>query len=311
MSSDERINGKTHTYLMKASHIAGSWPLKYIVLPALFFGIPSLVLASLSDGVAAQAFVDIGVDIDFLRKHSSMAYLLSIATLGAYAIVPRVAAANLDSRPAITLRKAVTPIECFERIVQFKANRFGSECKDVLIKTPSMDDGAVFSRITKPDQQIIYIVEVIHAFLQTFDQNAEFKVRLIEVGPKDQFIGWYTHAPGSSFPSTQVPDLNSRESLAMNSLRAGELKVVEDISKELKKASRTYVKTSHESGSALCYPVKHAELGSVPFVLAVWTSKAGFFKNKEKSIYNWMLYKFAQRIALEYTLLRLKERRVA
>ncbi|MDF1822362.1 MAG: hypothetical protein P1U64_12345 [Alcanivoracaceae bacterium] len=304
MSTEKKLNGKAIHFFVGLYGFCQKWWLKYGLLPLLFLGGPLFVIGILEGDGPLSSF---GVDLEEFKRFHLWIYLSCAVLVFAYSSLPALIKEAIDGAPNMTLRRAMLLIECFEKIVETKFLRFNGELEDIK-KTSGAHGADIFNRITKPDQQIAFIVQIIYTFIAELDSSIGFKVRLIEVCPDSGAAqDYFYYVPQDSHPSHEVERLNERETLYMAAIKKNEMVVVEDIGKELRKTSRNFVKFNSESGSALCFPMVCKGRKYPVFVLSITADKSGFFKNKEKKLYNWILYKFAQRVCLEYTLLCLKE----
>jgi len=94
--------------------------------------------------------------------------------------------------------------------------------------------------------------------------------------------------------------------------RTKEILIIEDIRKEIAKApaKRRFSPVGLEredSGSLICYPVRHAGTNSIPFVFSIHCDQANYFKEDFADVWEHSLERFACRLSLEYSLQLVKE----
>lgn len=239
--------------------------------------------------------------------------MLVIAISGVYfftKIVPRIADSLEKPEQNVTLEGALALIECLDRVVDVKSARFN----DYLSALPvNADCNTTFSTITKPDQQILLITSSLQAFLSQLFKKNEVSVVLAEIDKKKP-LRWYAYSFDSSsiFPNQEsIDDIQDKSSTLMHCLRDKKIIVIPDTKKEGNKRGqhRRYLWRDGESSSSsfLCYPVYHQPTSTVPFVICIRVDKPGVFDPKKKELYNWILSMYSKRIALEYSLLKIKE----
>lgn len=198
--------------------------------------------------------------------------------------------------------------EGFNALVDAKTKRFDSEYKKYEA-AGSISSEEIFAQITKPDQQIILLTELIHLFFVTTNPKIKFKVRVVDI-EKNKVKDWFYYAPKNCQPRTPISILKKPDSSISACLKKKSMLIIEDIVKESSKPKgRRYVMShgdDEETGSLLCFPVFHEPTRCYPYVITVSTNIA-FFRNTRKDFYNWLFNQFARRIQLEHTLLLLKE----
>lgn len=105
--------------------------------------------------------------------------------------------------------------------------------------------------------------------------------------------------------------LQSPESTICHCIKSRHIVIVEDVKAEIQKgAGRRYVPGPDVSsdGSQLCYPMMHHYTDSIPYVIAIAVDRRGYFRPKQRPLYEWIIEHFAVRLGLEQSLLIIKER---
>lgn len=305
MDTLARLNGRIFSALVRVFSFCQKWWLKYVLLPLVFLAIPLLLIGALK-GEGPLPSVPFLVKLE--PGDQRTIFIFCALIIYAYKVIPEAVRGAITNGPNLTLERALLLIESLEKIVETKYLRFNGELAELERRRTRATGAEIFNRITRPEQQIAFVLQVLHAFIQELDQSVVFKVRLIRVcEDSGRALDWFYYVPPDDHPYAPAARLNEQETLFSACARRNGLVVVEDIAKELREPSRNFLKFESGMGSALCYPMRRSGQKHPGFVLAISANKPGFFQNKQKRLYNWVLSKFAQRIRLEYTLLRLKE----
>lgn len=283
------------------------WWVRYLIIPLVLTG-PAFFLVSYytRQGVKNMFDAYLGADfVSFINKYSIIIFIISILLTYIWSVIHAILDNLTSPKDNLTIVHAVTLLESFERIVAEKAHRFTAELNDFRKKN-SITTEQVFNTITKPDQQIIFIIYTLFAFLKCIDKNADFRVRLVEI-KDNRPAGWFAFAPEHPYPQTDIEDLQHPDSTISACLKTRRMEIVESISAEVKKNNRKCVVTDDRNGSILCYPIYQAATKSWPYVISLYVDKEGFFKKSHKDFYRLILDQFALRIQLEHSLLQMKE----
>lgn len=302
---------KLQTVAGKVKNVTDKLWVQLVVIPLIFFLGPSLTATYYSvDSFKSEANGLLPSALsDFLNHHvlsiTTLALLLSFLVSNINSILDKL----VSSDGSLTTEGLLALKESLEKIVQYKAQRFESECARIN-PNGQLTEASVFQAITRPDQQIIFIAHALNGFLEAITKDIDFKVRLIKI-ENHLPVGWYTYAPDNEPPKTEITVLQNQDSSVSICLRKKSLFVVEDIeAAAVKQGGREYVMShqdpSDEIGSLVCYPVYHKQTRCYPFILAVSANKP-FFMNHKKELYKWIFDQFALRLQLEYSLLVLKE----
>ena len=112
--------------------------------------------------------------------------------------------------------------------------------------------------------------------------------------------------------STPLTTLQRKDSTISITASRQEMIILPDLQAELKKEmhERRFAEGNTEdsnNGSMICFPVKDTRTGAVPLVIAVKSNATNSFTTTRKKRYEYVLRRFAQRIAMEYQLRTLKE----
>lgn len=281
--------------------------------PAIFFLGPTFVVTYYSTDLYRNAATEYlpASFVAFLDAHvfviTVVSLLASFIVSNAYPFLERVT----TNRSSVTLEGLLALKEAFEKIVEFKARRFETECAQVANTPQPPSPEAIFKNITKPDQQIIYVAYALHSFLEAITDNIEFKVRIIRV-ENDVPSAWYTYAPDNNPPKTNIAVVQDPDSAVSHCLRKKSLFVVQNIKDAANNPDgREYVMShsdpTEEIGSLICYPVYHKASKCYPFVITISADKP-YFQKSRRTFYKWVFDQFALRIQLEHSLMLLKER---
>lgn len=286
---------------------------RFGLAPTIFFLGPTFVVTYYSTDLYRHASIEYlpASVVAFLNEHvfgiTAVALVASFVVSNVYPFLERVA----TNRSSVTLEGLLALKEAFEKIVEFKARRFETECAELANTAQPPSPETIFQNITKPDQQIIYVAYALHSFLEAITDNIEFKVRIIRV-ENDVPSAWYTFAPDNNPPKTNITVVQDQDSAVSHCLRKKGLFVVPDIKVAAHNPDgREYVMShsdpTEEVGSLICYPIYHKASKCYPFVITI-SANTPYFQKSRRAFYKWVLDQFALRIQLEHSLMLLKER---
>lgn len=282
------------------------WWIKFGLWPLLVAGPPGLLAYWMQNGTASVLPVP-----SFVQPFLGNPYAgffgpawIWLFTL-AYAFIE-----TKSKEGAIDVGHLLSLFKTLEKIVEAKAKRFGEYAKRMQAGLVE-PDSAVFSAITQPEQQIAKISEGLHAFFEAIDKRgASFRVGIVVI--RDNVpVEWLYFSPESQPPRTPMSTLQSPESTICRCVESRHIVIVEDVKAEIRKSSgRRYVPGSDVSseGSQLCYPVVHHYTDSIPYVIAIAVDRRGYFRQKQRPLYEWIIEHFAVRLGLEQSLSIIKER---
>jgi hypothetical protein len=174
-----------------------------------------------------------------------------------------------------------------------------------------LDGGTVFLKITQPVDQMKSIMQGLLIFFKGIQtgKDSGLRVSLIELtnGHPKEFVCFYPEDRG---PRSAIKDLDSPKSAVMQAVKNRHLVVIEDIRKGAKAGNFriTDATRKDEPGSMMCYPVDDRISQKPVLVISVCSDVPGYFSRKSAKMYDWVLAKFANRLLLEYNLLRLRRR---
>ncbi|MFC1589725.1 hypothetical protein ACFL3P_05605 [Pseudomonadota bacterium] len=202
-------------------------------------------------------------------------------------------------------------LEMLDQPVSAKALRFGNIAKYQEEHAGTYTCESIFNEITKPDDQIKLICDAIYEFFNRIISDTNFRVRLVKIDDNNQPIDIEHWVPHRNQPSTRIETLQAANSAISKCLELRQAVLVSDIHKELKKPEVERCFVAQESGaevigSLFCYPILHNHCHSIPYVVCISTNKV-CLKNEYYELYSLYMEKFALRIALEYSLLRIRE----
>ena len=195
----------------------------------------------------------------------------------------------------LLLKDVLSILQAINVVVADKNRRFGGIVKAYSGRT-SLDPSETFIGITRPDQQLILLINSIRSVFQLFldDKNTSFRVGLIRVinGKPHE---WAAYAPDASPPRTEAVDLAVPSSTVSCAISAKSIVVVQDIQKELKKKTkhtRKFVKGNtqdKDQGSQLCYPIFYGKAGNIEYVLTISGDKKDCLLESHAELYTWIL----------------------
>ncbi|MGB1868328.1 MAG: hypothetical protein ACPHLL_03500 [Porticoccaceae bacterium] len=301
-----KINGRwTQRFLSFVDYIDRPW---VVILMGILNIFPFvLFLYFTREPVAAIVNQSLSVTfVHWLATYSLWLFLGTILFLSLYNFLPKIANAIAKKSGILKLEDALILKEAFEDIVGIKSDRIGGECEAFLNKGDSSDPDQVFKSIAQPDQQIYFTVNTIWKFLEKISGNLGFDVRLAEIGPLGELVGWYTH--GGEPPKHDISELDCADSALRYCVSKKSVVVIPDIQKEAEKTvdQHYHMFEEHEKGSLLCYPIYHKPTKSYPYVLFIKTNKAGYFTAGREEYYKWLYDQFGLRLGLEHSLRLLK-----
>ncbi len=202
-------------------------------------------------------------------------------------------------------------LEMLDQPVSAKAQRFGNIAKSIEDKAGAYTCQSAFNEITRPDDQRKLICDAIYEFFNRIISDTNFRVRLVEIDNNNQPIDIEHWVPHRNQPVTRIETLQEANSTISKCLELRQGVLIADIHKELKKpeAERSFV--AQESGaevigSLFCYPILHNHCDTIPYVVCISTNKA-CLKSDYYELYSLYMEKFALRITLEYSLLKIRE----
>ncbi len=292
------------------------WWVKNLIRP-IFFILPPMIAtaAATRDGLQAQIVQIFGVGIgDALNEYAVIILLGAFA----YVWVLKAVFSGIEhySKPARELctEDVLAVLAALNLVVGDKSKRFSSHLKKKL-NANELNAGETFFEITRPDQQIALLIAGLRTVLEFIDKsNALFRVGLLRISNGEP-TDWVAFEPASHPPRTRPSQLSAPSSSVSYALKTKAIVIVEDIQAELSrrtnKKERRFMRCNTqegEQGSQLCYPISHASTGNVEYVITIAGNKSGSIVEKYSELYCWILENFSTRIALEHSLLALKEK---
>lgn len=292
------------------------WWVKNLVRP-VFFLLPPTVFTAVATrkGLQDQLVEIFGAAIGEYLNGSALVIIVGAFL---YVALMRTLYAGIEqySHPEKELKTAdlLAILNALNVVVGDKNRRFGGYLKAQL-KARQVNPGQTFLEITRPDQQIVLLIISLRTVFEYLDdKNARYRVGLLKVENRSP-IEWVAFDPTSHPPRTSPQQLSAPSSTVSHAINTKSLVVVEDIQVELRrkknKGERRYIKGStqdSDQGSQLCFPINHASTGSVEYVITVAGDKKACLVEKHAEIYSWIIEQFSTRIALEHSLLVLKEK---
>lgn len=243
---------------------------------------------------------------DMLDENVVLITICALATSYLVANISRLISKFIDNHSPTSEVLAVLN-SGFNYLVDAKLKRFNDEYKS-RSQQNNVSPHDIFKSITKPDQQIILLTELLYEFFTSINPKVGFKVRTYR-SEKNKVNSLIHYAPSNKEPRTSIATLKQPNSGISTCLQKKKMIIIEDIVKESKKTKSRYIMSfedEEETGSLLCFPIYHEPTKCYPYIITVSTNTI-FFKNNNKSFYEWIFDHFARRIKLEHTLLLLKE----
>ncbi|MCK5125313.1 MAG: hypothetical protein KAR42_03565 [candidate division Zixibacteria bacterium] len=279
----------------------GSRILRLLIVP-LILGVPPLLFAANSNIPFLKTFFDNHTTLATICIFWPVLYLLFHYFIEI--CKPRV---------TVDLEQLMSLFAAIDYIMGAKIERFGNEAKSILSQQNMPTDDVIFQKITQPIKQIDKIVEFVWHFFRsrTSDKNIDFRVALARMGEK-HIEKYEFFQPMDDGPISTVEDLQNDCCGFSRAKQRGKIIIIPDIQLSAAESGEkcNFVITSEENkkkvGSMICYPIRHRNLNSIPYVLSISASKKGYFDIDNKETYEFILSKFAKRLSLEYGLLVLK-----
>lgn len=282
-----------------------------------FTGLKIALIAFYSFVVAAYSNNDIGQEFrkkiffgDWLMENP----LLVIISAAIIAITYQTLYKFLESYSKSTNDKsevATRLVTALERPVDKKRERFAEEVNNFLrLKDTKYTTNKVFKAITKPEDQSRLILEALETFFKHTYEGIDFKVGLMSV-ENNEIDDWKYFLPRNRPPRTSLEDLRRKESTISRCINSMQTEIIPDVKKEIENqregvtSTTRYIKgatSDKEDWSQICYPIISVTTKKVIYVITVAASKKNFFKQSELKNFEWVLEKFAIRLALEHSL---------
>lgn len=207
-----------------------------------------------------------------------------------------------------------------ERPVNKKRERFAEQVEIFLrSKTTTYGISKIFKAITKPNEQKKLILESLEVFLKNTYKDIDFKVGLMSI-KNDEIDDWSYYLPINRQPRTSIEDLKRKESTISRCIKSKHTEIVEDVRTEMLRRERgcpeediRYIKGGSddtENGSLICYPIISITTRKLIYVISVVASEKKFFESSEKKYFEWVLERFAIRLALEHSLECLRDNKL-
>lgn len=284
--------------------------IKFFVGPVLLAVPPGLLTAYFAKASLHVEFVQVlpGGLVRLLDAHPLEALTVALAWVPILTLL-RATVQHVAKSYALPVQGVVYLLDVLDRVVDAKAQRFGNFAKAV-VNGQKKGKAAVFSEITQPEQQIALMPGALHAFLDSIDATrTTFQVGVLAI-EEGIPVDWVHFWPANDFPRTDIQALQSDESAICRCVRDRTIQIIEDVRAESRKpkSSRRLVPgvEGDEEGSLICYPVYHAPTASIPYAISVFAKTKGYFREDRKPLYEMVLRRFSGRIALEYSLLIIK-----
>lgn len=189
-------------------------------------------------------------------------------------------------------------------IVGAKSQRFHEALVDI---DNEPNAGRLFLRITQPATQIKRIVESVHAFYvagnSTPDERVMVSFMRWDAGRGHLvFLHYFPEADPPGIADSQFRDSST---VAGRAHQERHLVVCEDVAND---ARFMKVPGSIESGSMFAYPIQDPLLETAKFVLNVFSTRVGRFKEVDIGAIGVVMEVFGDRLLLENRLLQIRSR---
>lgn len=294
---------------------AESWFIKNIARPILFILPPTIATAAATRQGLQEEIANIlpPKAASFINESA----LIILVGVYLYVVIAKAIHAYIKnySKPAkeISVEDVIAINKSIEIVVTEKYKRLSQEARKTKA-TETLNPGAVFRNITLPETQIKLTINGIRSVFEHLDQTRSLLrvglIRIIDNKPTE----WIAFEPMSHPPRTSAPQLSAPSSTVSATLKTKSIVVVEDIQAELSvktKDKRRFLALNTQptdQGSQLCYPIIHASTGKIEYIITIASNKKLSLQTSHKELYTWILEQFALRIALEHSLLLLKEK---
>ena len=211
-------------------------------------------------------------------------------------------------RQKINFEWLIASLEALDLPVKSKKSRFGEYTITFLKNYSTSSNCDIFQEITKPKKQFERLIVGLYQIFKSIC-NSDVKIVIFEYKKVSRrtllfyFIRW-----PEDHPLSKPEELLQENSCVISSIKRGDLIVIEDIEKELRKPKnrRNFVLTSsgRNQGSILCFPIKDTYLRQINTVLviSIYSENPYSFQNSKKEGYKEILQRFADRILIEYYL---------
>lgn len=295
------------------------WIIKYLLIPICSV-IPPAILYYIVRSSPVKTDVGTGEDdstLFYVYGLASEHPILLIVTAGLWLIAWNALVELIkrcgEKEEGVDVEGLMTLLNTLEKIVSFKAKRFGKVAGELNKGAQPNDSMSVFRRITQPDQQVALLVQSVYTFYDAIDRDGvAFRVSLVQMDGADNPQDWYYYYPESDPPRISLQELGAEDSALKYCINKCSIVVIEDLAKEAaKKKDRHYIPNAGDSvvdGSLICYPILHHYTDSKPYVLTIVADKKTYFCNEKKDLYKWTLDHFAVRIGLEHSLSVIKDK---
>lgn len=277
--------------------------IRLVIIPIVFAAPPLLVQATA---------VNTGLK-KFFDSHTTLSLWATLWPLG-YILFQFIDFSFKEYLPVDT-EKLMSLFKTIDKVLGSKIERFGEQAKKILDSNKPVSGEVIFKRITQPKSQISKIANGIWYYFNLEANSSDNRIRVAIAKMGDKYISdWMVFVPEDDGPVGQIEKYQVDECGFSRAKEKGKILIIPDIQKAAKETTKkcNYVIVSEElkdeEGSMICYPVKHRNLNDTPYVISVWSSEKNYFKLAHEKAYDFILNKFAKRIALEHGLLVLKER---
>lgn len=215
---------------------------------------------------------------------------------------------DLSSPASATETELMTLFDQLDEVVAQKSRRFSTAAVAAEKAVGNVHARTVFKEITRPEEQIGLLMDALYLYVSLTSRAKGLQVCLARMGDEHiEEIAYYR--PHSKTPKdiSSVQHEGSGFSIAK---ARGTIVVFPDLSRENEKhpyfADSRSMK-SGPTGAMVCYPVEHGTTTETPYVISLYSEEKAFSAEEERK-YDMILASFGIRIAMEHSLITLKDR---
>jgi hypothetical protein len=285
----------------------------------IFFGICKIFFVGAPAFVLSYATLKLSKDLPFqiplrafLETHPAAVFTCLGWTVISGIIVQTTSTllTSFQDRNHLKAYELMALLSALDRVVGFKLERFGKYSKGV---TASVAGNTAFREITKPEDQIDYLIRNLFMLLATLTKDETLKIVLARM-ENDLPVEWVSFMPDDVHPDDGVLQCKQRKSLFSHCAKKKHPVVIPDIEHHLEhlpKDQQHYLASDlpgENEGSIVCFPILHDHSGNVIYALSVKSQKRKVIGESFKRKYGFMVKEFITRIKLEYSLSIIKSR---
>ncbi len=249
----------------------------------------------------------------YLKDHSVLAQTLlwtSVIAVILNFVVARLREV-LKERNKLSERQAGVLMEMFDEVVGIKVRRFGESARRIRDSITKVEVNDAFAEITQPKLQMCQLVRGIYGYFSAEVLPGETLQVLLVRMENNEPAEVAECIPSNTYPKTPMKDLKGKYSAMHRAARDNSMLIIPDIEAEVgRKSKKRYAPGgpgSSNTGSILCFPVRHHELDENPYVISVRVTAVNALKPADRARYELVLKRFADRLVIEHSLAVIKK----